>query len=188
MNFNDEKRIQIILYFISKIGKISKLHLIKLIFFADKHFLMRFGKSITGDKHCALPQGPICSETLDIINHNEFYSSEVLNVFDSFLDFKNGRWISLKPEVDVSGLVYDTLSKLEKDVLDFVVKSFKDIDVVDYSHKLDEWKQFAINGKVTGAHHIEDKNIISFDPDEILSKGIDEESLQYSLLKLAGDY
>lgn len=188
MNFDDEKRIQIILYFITKLGKISKLHLIKLIFFADKYFLMRFGKSITGDKHCALPQGPICSETLDIINHNEFYSQEVLNVFDSFLNFDNNRWVSLKSEVNASELVYDNLSKLEKDVLNFVIKSFKDIDVVDYSHRMDEWKQFAVNGKVTGAHHIEDKNIISFDPEEILSKGVDETSLQYALLKLAGDY
>jgi uncharacterized phage-associated protein len=49
------------------IPDLTKYKLCKLLFLADKNHLVRFGRTITGDKYCALPHGPIPSHTLNLL-------------------------------------------------------------------------------------------------------------------------
>ncbi|EKE03674.1 MAG: hypothetical protein ACD_20C00169G0004 [uncultured bacterium] len=191
MNYKDKKRIQIILYFINNLGAMTKLHLIKLIFFADKYFLMSFGRSITDDKHCALPNGPICSETLDIINHDKFCTRETIEYFDSLLKLEENRKISLLNQERINNFKFDAISKVEKNVLDGIINKFKNYktsEIWEYSHKLKEWIQFADpqTKQVKGSHFIPDVAMLNFDPKRILAEGIDEEDLHNSSLVLNG--
>ncbi len=50
-----------------QIPELTKYKLCKLLFLADKFHLVRFGRPITGDNYCALPYGPIPSQTLNVL-------------------------------------------------------------------------------------------------------------------------
>jgi hypothetical protein len=63
--FNQHKAVAAVAYLVSKkIDALDKYKLAKLLFLADKHHLVRFGRPITGDEYYALPHGPIPSAIL----------------------------------------------------------------------------------------------------------------------------
>lgn len=55
-------------YLAERIPGVTKKQICKLMFFADKDHLLRFGRTITGDTYFALEQGPVPSKGLDAIN------------------------------------------------------------------------------------------------------------------------
>jgi len=61
-----------------RIAELDKYKISKLIFLADKCHLVRYGRPITGDVYCALPYGPVPSNTLDLLNQLEKGSNERL--------------------------------------------------------------------------------------------------------------
>jgi len=52
----------------SGIQDLTKYKMCKLVFLADKYHLVRFSRTITGDRLCAMEHGPVPSETLDLLN------------------------------------------------------------------------------------------------------------------------
>lgn len=66
--FNEQKAIELILFFANNLSDASKLKVQKLLFFADIYHINKFGRPILGDIYNALPQGPINSKFLDFIN------------------------------------------------------------------------------------------------------------------------
>jgi hypothetical protein len=67
--FDPEKAVEAIVYLSSlQLPGLSKYKLSKLLVLADKHHLVRFGRTITGDRICAIEHGPIPSASLDLLN------------------------------------------------------------------------------------------------------------------------
>ena len=67
--FDRKKALATIAYLGTKrIDDLSKGKICKLIFLADKHHLVRHGRPITGDRICAMKDGPVPSHILDILN------------------------------------------------------------------------------------------------------------------------
>lgn len=52
----------------SGIRDLTKYKICKLLFLADKHHLVRYGRPITGDRICAMEYGPVPSVALDALN------------------------------------------------------------------------------------------------------------------------
>ena len=67
-NFDAQKAIEIILYIANRVPSPTKLVICKLIFFADKTSLEKYGRFVSGDNYAALPLGPVPSRTLNLIN------------------------------------------------------------------------------------------------------------------------
>jgi uncharacterized phage-associated protein len=67
--FDPEKATEAIVY-LSSLGlpALSKYKLCKLLVLADKHHLVRFGRTITGDRICAMEYGPVPSASLDMMS------------------------------------------------------------------------------------------------------------------------
>ena len=65
--FNVKKLINALAFFAGEITDLDKLKAAKLLYFADKHHLVRYGRPILGDCYCALDAGPIPSRSLDIM-------------------------------------------------------------------------------------------------------------------------
>ncbi len=64
--FNHTKAYQAALWFLYRHGgALDKLMVIKLIFFADRWHLAKYGRPIVGGRYCAMQWGPVCSELLD---------------------------------------------------------------------------------------------------------------------------
>jgi len=139
----EEKIIQIICYLLKNLNReISKTHLMKLIFFADKYHLLKFGTTITEDDIYAMKNGPLSSiakKLLEPENHGEaaqllrYYIKEEKNYEYTFNTSKN--------------IDFDLFADSEFLALNFIIqetdkywKTFN--DAINYSHEYPEWKQY----------------------------------------------
>jgi len=67
--YDSSKATQAILWLLHKHGRaMDKLKLVKLIFYADREHLSRFGRPIVGGSYVAMRHGPVSSELLDNVN------------------------------------------------------------------------------------------------------------------------
>jgi uncharacterized phage-associated protein len=98
--FDPEKALEVIL-FISKKSP-DLYHLLKILYFADKKHLSEYGRLICGDSYVAMQNGPVPSQTYDIIK--SVRGDQTLNNAEPFKDsFKveNNKVIpSRKPDLD----------------------------------------------------------------------------------------
>ncbi len=128
-------------YYLSKKmnAPIDKLGAIKLIFFADRYHLRKYGRLITEDTYYALEHGPVASNTLDILN--------------IILDGKNAGVSKtyLTKESHNTFIAVDTTHELEYlsdsdiEALDFVIAKFshyKTWELRNLTHDYPEWKRF----------------------------------------------
>jgi uncharacterized phage-associated protein len=68
--FRAEKFVASVAYFAQTCPGMTKLKLCKLLYFADKEHLVRFGRPITGDHYYRLPHGPIPTRGLDLLKRH----------------------------------------------------------------------------------------------------------------------
>ena len=66
-DFNNDKSIELILYFANKKCMIDKLTLFKFLFYADVYHLNKYNRPILGGKYVAMPLGPVSSQLRDIL-------------------------------------------------------------------------------------------------------------------------
>lgn len=91
--FDFPKTLAAISYIASRgVPDLTTYKILKILFFADKNHLVRYGRTITGDRYSALPDGPVPSLTYDI------FKKQVLK--KPFTD--EGRKILANLEVDKS--------------------------------------------------------------------------------------
>jgi uncharacterized phage-associated protein len=67
-DYKPEKFAHAVAYVAGRKPNVTKKEICKLLFFADKEHLLRFGRPITGDTYHALEQGPVPSKGLDALN------------------------------------------------------------------------------------------------------------------------
>ncbi|WP_345996159.1 Panacea domain-containing protein [Sodalis praecaptivus] len=65
--FDSEKALEAILYVAAKAPIPDIYHVGKILYFADRAHLDRYGRLITGDSYSAMKDGPVASNTYDII-------------------------------------------------------------------------------------------------------------------------
>lgn len=67
--YDRDKATQSILWLLHRHGgSMDKLKLVKLVFYADREHLARYGRPIVGGSYVAMRHGPVSSELLDQIN------------------------------------------------------------------------------------------------------------------------
>ncbi len=67
--YDSNKAAQAILWLLHRHGgALHRLKLVKLIFYADREHLVRYGRPIVGGRYVAMPHGPVSSELLNHIN------------------------------------------------------------------------------------------------------------------------
>jgi hypothetical protein len=67
LRFDEAKALQTILYLAEKRGRIDLYALVKIVYFADKEHLKRWGRTITGDQHVRMNHGPTPSAVYDML-------------------------------------------------------------------------------------------------------------------------
>lgn len=70
--FSREKAIQAILWILHRNNSsMDKLQLVKLIYYADREHLAKYGRPIVGGHYYTMDHGPVSSELLDLINDSQ---------------------------------------------------------------------------------------------------------------------
>lgn len=153
--FNKEKANAVILYLANKDYYISKMRLLKFIFFADLYHLNKYGRPILGDKYVAMNNGPVLSKLYDMLkNSSRDYRVE------------KGKFIIPNKEPDL-----DCLSKSDIEALDYALKEYSSYNAFEMSaltHEHDSWKNARKNSPSSKAPLIMWEEMIN--NDEILTK------------------
>lgn len=118
---------------------IDKLAAVKLLFFADRYHLRKYGRLISDDTYYALPHGPVASNSLDIINlvltdNNNGTEKNYIKKYDG----------TAFSAVD-NDYELEYLSDSDVEALDFVIAEFGDMktwDLRDLTHEYPEWKRY----------------------------------------------
>jgi len=130
---------------------LGKTKLMKLLFFADKYHLQKYGKPIFNDKYFKLPYGPIPTLTLNIIdsiNEKENYdlqkyTKEFLQDIEVIVNDDNQTEFRAKND-----FIEDYFSESELEILRMVADKFKNInakDISNLSHNLPEYQKSQMN-------------------------------------------
>jgi len=149
MRYDIEKIANAIKFFKSKkVKHLGKTKLMKLLFFADKEHLLRYGISIFNDKYFKLPHGPVPSLTLNIIdslNEAENYDlmeyTDILKEHINIKQVNNNGYILNDFEIK-KPFDSEVFSKSELEVLELIANKYKDITAIKISklsHLLPEY-------------------------------------------------
>jgi uncharacterized phage-associated protein len=133
--FNVRKAVEVILWF-SEIRPGITLHtLLKLLFYADKYHLNRYGRPIVGDDYRALQYGPVASTTYDILKGDNL-GLELLGDERPF-DVAGGRHVRGRRRPDL-----DVLSESDVEALAWSFKKYGRLNfgqLTELTHKEPAW-------------------------------------------------
>lgn len=134
-----KKSTQAINYFArKKEGRINKMKAIKLIFFADRYHLRKYGRPVVGDIYWAMKLGPVASNVLDTANFE--LHKEPLEYAKSFISHPVGdkNNITSKKDVDLNVFSQSDIEALEAAYNEFGDRDqFELADII--SHSYPEW-------------------------------------------------
>ena len=129
-------------------GKMEHIRLLKLLYIADRELLVERGKTITGDSAYAMKNGPVLSKTYELVKGTG--SGAAASLWNSVVR-KSGRQISIVPD---AVLANGKLSKAELLKLKELSERYRDLsvdDIIDVTHKFEEWLIAFDNKKPTAA-------------------------------------
>lgn len=142
LSFDYRKATQALNFFAHKNnGTISKYKALKLIFFADRFHLRKYGRPMTGDEYYAMQKGPVPSGTKDLAEMADDYRNDVVIAYA-------GQFISpllpSKSLKSIKDIDFNELSVSDKDALEFAWINFGKFDdktIVEKTHEYPEWKK-----------------------------------------------
>ena len=131
------KIIEAVVYLVSrsKDRKMSKLHLLKMLFFADRWHLRMYGRSVTGDTYYAMQYGPVPSECKRVaegnpsLNMGEALSGALAFPCPNIVHALRGERRSALSDSDIAAL--DAARGVEQ----------RERDLVAFSHNFPEWQK-----------------------------------------------
>ena len=151
LEFDYKKATQAINYLTKKEGgQIDKLKLIKLVYFADRYHLRRYGRPMVNDAYFAMPLGPVGSSVKDIAEFSDFLDDSERQYATKFI----GRGGGANTVVSIADVDSEIFSKSEIEALDFAYNEFgakTASTLVNVTHRYPEWDKFksALESKET---------------------------------------
>jgi len=135
-HFAYKKAVQVLNFFAAQNGgEIEKLHALKLVFFADRYHLRKYGRPITNDQYWAMKLGPVPSGVKDIFELDSGSSVE-RHYAERFFEHGSRRH-SIRSTAPVDTTV---LSESDQDALHFAWRSFgRGYGIVEKAHRYPEW-------------------------------------------------
>lgn len=68
MSYDDVLKLKAaVLYIVNKCGEIGFMHLFKILYFANREHIAKYGRNIINDTFCALPKGPVPTFLYDAV-------------------------------------------------------------------------------------------------------------------------
>lgn len=178
---NTASIIEAIYYLLLKLGPKTKLHLLKLIFLADKYHLLHYGRTVTGDEYFAMQYGPVGSTVKDVLEFDDFtLDQNELEMAQRYFDVMDPKTRKAK-ENGPTVAELRNLSETDFEALDHVVERYKNLstsDLVDFTHKYPEWLQHKemFDSKISKRERLSIEELISVIPEDGLA--FSEEELE----------
>ena len=143
-SFEFERTLQAVAYLLKKYGQaMPYILLLKLLYIADREYLMEEGEMITGDRVFAMEYGPVLSGTYNMIKAEDSRSGQWEQFFQRCGEY------DIRVIRDPGD---DVLCVAIREKLDSVFQRFgsrQPFDVVDDTHQFKEWQAFYKEGTST---------------------------------------
>ena len=140
MSFSHKKTTQSLNFFARQSGgRINKMKALKLLFFADRFHLRKYGRPITNDEYFAMGYGPVPSGAKDLVEASDFRPAVEKAYSGQFID--SVAQYEFSSIHDVDSVVF---SATDQEALAYVWDHFGSLDqfgLADLSHQYPEWKK-----------------------------------------------
>src|SRR5438128_5325482 len=100
-------------------GRINKLKAIKLMFFADRYHLRKFGRPVSDCAYFAMKHGPVASEAKRVAEESARLDARSRNYVRRYVRKDDTYHFSSVGDVDL-----EVLSETDREALDFAWKNF----------------------------------------------------------------
>jgi uncharacterized phage-associated protein len=129
-------------------GRINKMKALKLVYFADRYHLRKYGRPITNDEYFAMNFGPVASATKDLAEGSDFRPDVEKAYASQFLDP-----VSRYEYSSMAAVEEKVFSQSDLEALAFAWAEFSPLDqfqLADLTHQYPEWKRHeaALSGGV----------------------------------------
>lgn len=178
--FDIRKAAQVVSFLALKAGgTINVLKLSKLVYLAEREFMDRYDTPMFYDKLCSMPDGPVASITLNLINGNLEDS-----IWSMFVSKRQGYDVSVAENISFEDL--DSLSKADVKVLNSLWEKFGGYDryaLRDWTHvkaNIPEWRDPM--GSSIPIHHQDIFRYLNKEDSLALSEDIEEYRRVYGYL------
>ena len=143
-----KKKVQMIDFFAKQVRRkeIGKIDVLKAVFFADRYYILKYGRSVSGDTYYAMKHGPFASGIKNICNLDSArLSKEEIAYVKQFLDIKTNSVHSVSnQDYDAKFFSETDVEALNKSLNLFLSLKRDKIDVAEYSHRFFDWgKKYA---------------------------------------------
>lgn len=139
--FNYRKSVQALNFLaIKNGGEMNKMKAIKLVWLSDRLHLRKYARTITGDIYFALPNGPVCSTTRDLLEQYDSLSEIEIQYSDEFIQPKGKYFFK-----SIKDCYLKVFSKTDIEVLDLVWSKYghlNEYELVELSHLYPEWLKY----------------------------------------------
>lgn len=144
LKFSYRKTVQALNYLASRAGgQINKMKALKLLFFADRYHLRKYGRSITNDQYFAMDYGPVASKAKNFAEANMgWVTPEEFGYSTKFLQPVSHANIELR---SIGEIEVKAFSKSDLEALQFSWDRFSSISEFELSkitHFYPEWKKY----------------------------------------------
>lgn len=139
-DFDHKKATQAINYFaLRQGGRINKMKALKLVYFADRYHLRKYGRLVTNDTYFAMDNGPVPSGTKDIAETSGFLGEVEREYAARYLKKKDKyNLVSVEPPDT------EVFSDSDIEALNFAWNTFGRFDqfrLRDVTHRYPEWSR-----------------------------------------------
>lgn len=137
----------------SPLAELNKMKALKLLFFADRYHLRKFGRPVSDCAYFAMKNGPVASEAKRIAEESSLLPAVARGYARRYVRRKDNFRYSSVSEVD-----HAVLSKSDIEALDFAWKNFghySEFELVEITHQYPEWRRHASKLRRDGHKRIE---------------------------------
>ena len=142
--FDYLKATQALDYFATRAGgKINKMKVLKLVYFADRFHLRKYGRLVTNDEYLAMTHGPVPSITKDIAESNDYLDETIRSYSQDFIEPIDNWTLRVANKLDES-----VLSDSDMEALSFAWDTFGHLnqyELRDVTHDYPEWLKLRDN-------------------------------------------
>ena len=138
------------LYVLQKMGRLTKHHLSKVLYVADKAHIAAYGRTLTGEVYIAMENGPVPSRLYDFIKvvqgkSDGAYVPKFVKYLPEFIAFKAPHYVLAKQEPNM-----DFLSASAIDALNYAIEKVGPMNFGQRSNFTHDaaWKSVHINQKI----------------------------------------
>jgi uncharacterized phage-associated protein len=119
--------------------EINKMKALKLLFFADRYHLRKYGRPVSDCAYFAMKNGPVASEAKSVAEESAHLPPQVRSYARRFVRKSGSYDVGSVANVDT-----DVLSETDVEALKFAWKTFghyTKFELVDITHHYPEWKR-----------------------------------------------